>query len=95
MGCFQVSARRLIRAKVEEVDGAPSAADLRTDLESKGNIHVSFRYITNFRPSENQHNFAQTNMLRTMGAIPEKALKGDARSHQATYIISSACHLHS
>jgi len=77
--------------EVEEVEGNSNLADLRKDLEAKGSIKMDFRFITNIRPSNVSNAHGQFNTLSSMGAIPEKALKGDARSHQATYVRSWAC----
>jgi hypothetical protein len=72
---------------VEEVDGIVNPRDIKKDLESKGSISLEFRFITNVRKSTQEHLKEPAQHLRTMGAVPEKALKGDARSHQTTYVI--------
>jgi hypothetical protein len=74
-------------AKVEGVDEITNANAMRKDLESKGSIGLSFRLINNVRDGTREHRGSRSNSLRAIGAVPEKALKGDARSHQATYII--------
>jgi hypothetical protein len=79
--------------KVEEADGLVNAADLKK-IQSTGLITVSFRFIKDIRPksqaalriSETQSMTAVTD-LDKLGAIPEKALKGDARSHQAGFVV--------
>jgi hypothetical protein len=78
--------------KVEEADGLVNAADLKK-IQSTGLITVSFRFIKDIRPksqaartSEAQSMTAVTD-LDKLGAIPEKALKGDARSHQAGFVV--------
>jgi hypothetical protein len=72
--------------EVEEADGSSDVADLRNDLQSKGSIKMEFRFITNMRDSNRPHTNTNIAILPVMGNIPEKALKGDARSHQATYV---------
>jgi hypothetical protein len=73
---------------VEEVHGSSSAAGLKQILQSKGRIIMEFCFITNMRARKQR--IANTPFdptdLSAIGAIPEKALKGDALSHQATYV---------
>ncbi|KAF2035317.1 hypothetical protein EK21DRAFT_54266 [Setomelanomma holmii] len=71
-------------SEVEEADVAASVAEFKKDLESKGSINISCRYITNIRPSHRQHAGTRVHGLDVMNDVPEKLLKGDARSHQAT-----------
>ncbi|KAF2833847.1 hypothetical protein CC86DRAFT_400440 [Ophiobolus disseminans] len=69
---------------VEEADGLSNVTDLRKDLLSKGSIKLEYRFIANIHTSDEPRRYKPASALSTMGAIPEKALKGDARSHQAT-----------
>lgn len=68
---------------------------LRKEIESKGRIEVSYRWITNFRnrkernsgtvPAQQDNNLQAPKPCKTLpvrSAILEKALKGDARSHR-------------
>jgi hypothetical protein len=71
---------------VEEVDGITNPSDIRKDMESKGSILLEFRFITNVRESTREHHKGPAQILQTISSIPERALKGDARSHQATYV---------
>jgi hypothetical protein len=73
---------------VEEVERPTKVADLRKNLDAKGSIKLEFRFITKMRESDRAPMRKQVDMLSSMGAIPEKALKGDARSHQATCVYS-------
>jgi hypothetical protein len=61
--------------------------DIKKNLESKGSISLEFHFITNLRKSTREHLKEPAQHLRRMGAVPEKALKGDARSHQTTNVI--------
>ncbi|KAH7085200.1 hypothetical protein BKA63DRAFT_574293 [Paraphoma chrysanthemicola] len=70
---------------VEEAESMPSVANLKKDLQSKGSIKLNCRFITNFRPSDSPYTGAPVKDLNAVGVIPEKVLKGDARSHQATF----------
>jgi hypothetical protein len=70
----------------EEVAGPVNAQELTKTLESKGSIRMEFRFITNSRHGQALQRQSR-NPLAPMDAIPEKALKGDARSHQATCVI--------
>jgi hypothetical protein len=70
--------------KVEGLEGTVKANAVKKDLESKGSIGLSFRLINNVRDGTREHHGSQSHSLRAIGAVPEKALKGDARSHQAT-----------
>jgi hypothetical protein len=72
---------------VEDVDGIVNPRDIKKDLESKGSISLEFRFITNVQKSTREHLKGPAQHLRTMGAVPEKVLKGGARSHQSTYVI--------
>lgn len=60
-------------------------------MAMKGCITLKYQYITNLRPLENPPRQDIPKGLEDefgdLGAIPEKALKGDARSHQATYVL--------
>ncbi|CAO2658837.1 Nn.00g065600.m01.CDS01 [Neocucurbitaria sp. VM-36] len=69
---------------VEEAEGSADISDLREELAMKGCITLSFSYITNIRTSEQAPRGTRIEELKALGIIPEKALKGDARSHQAT-----------
>ncbi|KAH4957631.1 hypothetical protein HBH77_120110 [Parastagonospora nodorum] len=82
--CFRRNYRFTALNIVEEVPGTVNARQLKQDLESKGNIRMEFRFISNMRESNGDHRSSKKATLQPMGAIPEKALKGDARSHQAT-----------
>jgi hypothetical protein len=68
----------------EEVDRPANIVELRKDVWATGSIEVSFKYVTNIRrvPVAADSYRKQLEELRPLGAIPEKALKGDARSHQ-------------
>jgi hypothetical protein len=79
---------------VEEADSIPSVADFKKDLDSKGSIKLSFRFITNRRPTTRQHRGTPVDDLKAMAVIPEKVLKGDARSHQTTYFYCRQMHVH-
>ncbi|KAF1850027.1 uncharacterized protein K460DRAFT_326501 [Cucurbitaria berberidis CBS 394.84] len=68
---------------VEEVEDASEISGLQRDLTTKGNITLKYRYITNMHPADRMPRTAKHG-LSALGAIPEKAMKGDARSHQAT-----------
>lgn len=82
---------------VEEAEGPVDLKSMRKELESKGCIEVSYRFITNFRPGKKRSKPDTTpsqlsgepdkpmprKQLPTISVIPEKALKGDALSHQA------------
>jgi hypothetical protein len=78
-------------SKVEETDGPFDAACLIETLESKGLISVRFRFVTNIETVSQPKTTAPTEAaianLDRLGAIPEKALKGDARSHQAGFAL--------
>jgi hypothetical protein len=82
---FQVNTFTNLRI-VEEVDGTANPRDIREGLESKGRISLEFRFISNLRKSPREPSKEPTQHLRAIGAVPEKALKGDARSHQATFV---------
>jgi hypothetical protein len=71
---------------VEEVDGTANLIDIRKGLESEGRISMEFRFISNLRKSPREPPKEPTQHLRAIGAVPEKTLKGDARSHQATFV---------
>jgi hypothetical protein len=81
------------KSKVEEIDGLDNAAELKK-IQSKGLITVSFRFIhkikSKSRPAsqtpEPDSRRAETD-LEKLGAVSEKALKGDARSHQARFVL--------
>jgi len=66
------------------VDRSANIAELRKDVWATGSIEVSFKYVTNIRrvPVAADSYRKQLEELTPLGAIPEKALKGDARSHQ-------------
>lgn len=82
MVCF----RSLTGCAVEEAHGpVPSAAVLKQTLSTKGRITIAFQFIESYQdlgldprpPSNRRHE------LEALKEIPEKALKGDALSHQA------------
>ena len=97
MGGLVLFLARLTTQTVEEVDGSAELHSLRKDVECKGCIEVSYRWVTNFRERKQKENRKTSQLqeaeqpdeplprrqLPLMGAIPEKALKGDVRSHQA------------
>jgi hypothetical protein len=78
----------LTRCAVEETyESGPSVATLKQSLSTKGCITVSFRFVESYRdlgvdsrPFKNPRK-----ELAALKEIPEKALKGDALSHQAVY----------
>jgi hypothetical protein len=72
---------------VEEVEEVTNSADLKNALNSKGSIKLSFRFVTNVRRSSRPHTESLVDILPVMAAVPEKALKGDARSRQATLVM--------
>jgi hypothetical protein len=82
MVCF----RSLTGCAVEEAHGSvPSAAVLKQTLSTKGRITIAFQFIESYqdlgldlRPPSNRRY-----ELEALKEIPEKALKGDALSHQA------------
>ncbi|KAF2998148.1 hypothetical protein E8E13_001922 [Curvularia kusanoi] len=83
---------------VEESEEAVDISDLRKKVELKGCIEVSYRWITNFSTREKPQTQSDKKLpvpkdegssppiprrqLPTIDSIPEKVLKGDARSHQ-------------
>jgi hypothetical protein len=73
---------------VEEGFEVPTPTPFQRSMERKGCITVKFGFITNMRPKPPKPptEGKPENVLLAIGAIPEKALKGDARSHQATYV---------
>ncbi|KAF2127283.1 hypothetical protein P153DRAFT_295534 [Dothidotthia symphoricarpi CBS 119687] len=77
---------------VEESDGPVNLENVRKDVGSKGCITLTLRFITNIRRSGSPNKARGQAPLSAMGAVPEKALKGDARSHQTTYVTKhSSC----
>ncbi|KAL6707187.1 hypothetical protein ACN47E_004734 [Coniothyrium glycines] len=68
---------------VEETNQPASMAQLQKKLQDTGIIEVTFHYFTNARRVTCSEDVRDTNALIPMGSVPEKALKGDARSHQA------------
>jgi hypothetical protein len=70
---------------VEEARGlAPNVADLKRALCAKGRITVSFESIDNVKVTGVDHSRSRRHkQLAELKDIPEKALKGDALSHQA------------
>jgi hypothetical protein len=89
----------LMVCEVEDDDGAMNVQDLRKELECKGVIEVSYRWITNFRvrkqssttqvpPAQNGDDGRDRPLPRRdlliAGAVPEKVLKGSTLSHQAS-----------
>ncbi|CAN9285288.1 hypothetical protein CC77DRAFT_1096792 [Alternaria alternata] len=80
---------------VEEAHGpVPSAAVLKQTLSTKGRITIAFQFIESYQdlgldprpPSNRRHE------LEALKEIPEKALKGDALSHQAVLSAPRTCH---
>ncbi len=59
-------------------------SQLRRDAESKGCITLTFWFINNMSRDVRPPRGFSNDYLKSMGALPEKALKGDARSHQTT-----------
>jgi hypothetical protein len=74
----------------------PTPTPFQNSMEKKGCITVKFDRITNIRPKppKTLTEGKPDNVLLAIGAIPEKALKGDARSHQATYVNRSGVLTH-
>ena len=85
--------------EVEDDDGAMDIQDLRRDLECKGVIEVSYRWITDLRarkqssktqapPAQDDDDERDRTLPRRdlliASVIPEKVLKGRALSHQAS-----------
>lgn len=79
---------------MEEARGpAPNVAALRHALSSKGCITLSFQFMTNLQKLEDdrvQHVWHHD--LEALKEVPEKALKGEALSHQAMFAASSKHH---
>jgi hypothetical protein len=69
---------------VEELDRPQNITELEHDVELKGIIAITLRYIKIMRRLTSLTREALIINLSNIGAIPEKALKGDARSHQVT-----------
>ncbi|CBX92127.1 hypothetical protein LEMA_P048330.1 [Plenodomus lingam JN3] len=70
----------------EEVEGPISLPKLREQLQKKGCITLNFRWIRNICAIELpfQDRRGCQLALSNIGAVPEKVLKGEALSHQAT-----------
>ncbi|KAL1797355.1 hypothetical protein ACET3X_003961 [Alternaria dauci] len=82
---------------VEEALGpVPSVAVLKQTLSTKGCITISFEFIESYQDSgpdiRNIRTFrSRRKILAALNEIPEKALKGDALSHQATLSKPQKC----
>ena len=75
---------KLMILLVEEIADGSRMGDLRRDVETKGCITLTFHFIDNMVRDVRTPRAFDAGYLRSMGDLPEKALKGDARSHQTT-----------
>lgn len=76
-----------VMAYICKVDDAlADISDVTKSLKNKGCITISLRFITRVRPSmsRDQNRKRSHHGLEKLGAVSEKALKGDDHSHQVT-----------
>ncbi|KAF7447615.1 hypothetical protein A1F99_069790 [Pyrenophora tritici-repentis] len=73
---------------MEEARYAPNVASVREALSAKGQVTLKFDFVTNVvvRGKGKPRNPIDYKGLVALENIPEKALKGDALSHQTVYV---------
>ncbi|OAK95675.1 hypothetical protein IQ06DRAFT_329081 [Phaeosphaeriaceae sp. SRC1lsM3a] len=81
-GLWKVRKYRFRGIRIEEHDGQAVSEELKARLKPVGIISCGFYFLNDPQRSEGHHNARQG--IEELPSIDEKALKGDALSHQAT-----------
>lgn len=65
---------------------APNSTDVKHALSSKGQITLLLHFVKDIKEIGSDEYWERNVELTPLDEIPEKALKGNALSHQAAYV---------